>query len=90
MLTPAVSPDSGPNLAGTPEQVCEQFAELSEAGMSCAIFGFRDYAKELKEFSQEVKVMPLMRKQGLRHCTTALESVEAGAGPAPGLDVSNG
>ena len=55
----------GPNLVGTPEQVVEQFAEFSEAGMSGAIFGFLDYAKELKEFGQEV--MPLMRKHGLRH-----------------------
>jgi alkanesulfonate monooxygenase SsuD/methylene tetrahydromethanopterin reductase-like flavin-dependent oxidoreductase (luciferase family) len=55
----------GPNLVGTPEQVCEQFAELSEAGMSGAIFGFHDYAREIKEFGDEV--MPLMRKHGLRH-----------------------
>lgn len=55
----------GPNLVGTPEQVCEQFAELSEAGMTGAIFGFHDYAKEIKEFGDEV--MPLMRKYGLRH-----------------------
>lgn len=54
----------GPNIVGTPEQVCEQFAELSEAGMSGAIFGFHDYAKELAEFGAEV--MPLMRKHGLR------------------------
>jgi alkanesulfonate monooxygenase SsuD/methylene tetrahydromethanopterin reductase-like flavin-dependent oxidoreductase (luciferase family) len=55
----------GPNIVGTPEQVCEQFAELSEAGMSGAIFGFHDYTKELAEFGAEV--MPLMRKHGLRH-----------------------
>ncbi len=55
----------GPNLVGTPEQVVEQFAEFREAGMSGAIFGFLDYAKELKEFGDEV--MPLMRKHGLRH-----------------------
>ncbi|WP_308194743.1 hypothetical protein [Pseudonocardia kujensis] len=55
----------GPNLVGTPEQVAEQFAELSDAGMGGAIFGFHDYAKELKEFGDEV--MPLMRKHGLRH-----------------------
>jgi FMNH2-dependent dimethyl sulfone monooxygenase len=55
----------GPNLVGTPEQVAEQFAELSEAGMGGAIFGFHDYAKELVEFGDEV--MPLMRKHGLRH-----------------------
>ena len=55
----------GPNLVRTAEQVVEQFAAFSEAGMSGAIFGFLDYAKELKEFGQEV--MPLMRKHGLRH-----------------------
>lgn len=55
----------GPNLIGTPEQVAEQFAELSEAGMSGAIFGFHDYAKELKEFGEEV--MPELEKLGLRH-----------------------
>jgi FMNH2-dependent dimethyl sulfone monooxygenase len=55
----------GPNLVGTPEQVAEQFAELSDAGMGGAIFGFHDYAKELVEFGDEV--MPLMRKHGLRH-----------------------
>jgi dimethylsulfone monooxygenase len=55
----------GPNLVGTPEQITEQFAEFSEAGLSGAIFGFHDYVKELKEFGQEV--MPLMRRHGLRH-----------------------
>ncbi|MEU6701276.1 LLM class flavin-dependent oxidoreductase [Pseudonocardia sp. NPDC046786] len=55
----------GPNLVGTPEQVAEQFAELSEAGMGGAIFGFHDYTTELKEFGAEV--MPQMRKIGIRH-----------------------
>lgn len=55
----------GPNLVGTPEQVAEQFAELSDAGLGGAIFGFHDYARELKEFGDEV--MPLLRKHGLRH-----------------------
>jgi len=55
----------GPNLIGTPQQVAEQFAEFSEAGLGGAIFGFLDYAKELKEFGAEV--MPIMRKEGLRH-----------------------
>ncbi len=55
----------GPNLVGTPEQIAEQFGELSEAGLGGAIFGFLDYAKELDEFGAEV--MPLMRKYGLRH-----------------------
>jgi alkanesulfonate monooxygenase SsuD/methylene tetrahydromethanopterin reductase-like flavin-dependent oxidoreductase (luciferase family) len=55
----------GPNLVGTPEQVAEQFHELSESGMGGAIFGFHDYAKELKEFGAEV--LPIMQKNGLRH-----------------------
>lgn len=55
----------GPSLIGTPEQVAEQFNELSEAGMGGAIFGFLDYAKELKEFGEEV--MPVLKKNGLRH-----------------------
>lgn len=54
----------GPNLIGTPEQVAEQFYELHEAGMGGAIFGFLDYAKELKEFGEEV--LPIMQKNGLR------------------------
>lgn len=55
---------TGAALIGTPEQITEQFAELSEAGLSGAIFGFHDYVRELKEFGQEV--MPLMRRHGLR------------------------
>ena len=55
----------GPNLVGTPEQVTEQFAEFSQAALGGAIFGFLDYAKELREFGDEV--MPLLRKNGLRH-----------------------
>ena len=55
----------GPNLIGTPQQVAEQFAEFSNAGLGGAIFGFLDYAKELKEFGAEV--MPILRKAGLRH-----------------------
>ena len=55
----------GPNLIGTPEQVAEQFAEFSEAGVGGAIFGFLDYAPELKEFGAEV--LPVLQKNGLRH-----------------------
>lgn len=55
----------GPNLVGTPEQVAEQFAELKEAGLSGAIFGFLDYEKETREFGEEV--MPLLVKNGLRN-----------------------
>jgi alkanesulfonate monooxygenase SsuD/methylene tetrahydromethanopterin reductase-like flavin-dependent oxidoreductase (luciferase family) len=55
----------GPCLVGTPEQVADQFAELSEAGLAGAIFGFHDYVRELREFGSEV--MPVLRKYGLRH-----------------------
>ena len=55
----------GPNLIGTPAQVAEQFHEFSDAGIYGAIFGFLDYAKEIKEFGDEV--MPELRKLGLRH-----------------------
>lgn len=55
----------GPNIVGTPEQVAEQLAEYQEAGMTGAIFGFLDYAKEAKQFGDEV--IPAMRKLGLRH-----------------------
>jgi alkanesulfonate monooxygenase SsuD/methylene tetrahydromethanopterin reductase-like flavin-dependent oxidoreductase (luciferase family) len=55
----------GPNLIGSPERVAEQFAEFSNAGLSGAIFGFLDYAKELKEFGEEV--LPILQKEGLRH-----------------------
>ncbi|GEL23734.1 luciferase [Pseudonocardia sulfidoxydans NBRC 16205] len=55
----------GPCLVGTPEQVAEQFGELSDAGMGGAVFGFHDYVPELRYFGAEV--MPLLRKYGLRH-----------------------
>jgi dimethylsulfone monooxygenase len=54
----------GPNLIGTPAQVAEQFQEFSDAGIDGAIFGFLDYAKEIKEFGDEV--MPELEKAGLR------------------------
>ena len=54
----------GPNLIGSPEQVAEQFAEFSNAGLTGAIFGFLDYAKELKEFGDEV--LPILQQEGLR------------------------
>lgn len=55
----------GPNIVGTPEQVAEQLGEYQEAGMAGAVFGFLDYAKETKEFCDEV--LPIMKKNGLRH-----------------------
>jgi alkanesulfonate monooxygenase SsuD/methylene tetrahydromethanopterin reductase-like flavin-dependent oxidoreductase (luciferase family) len=55
----------GINIVGTPEQVVQQFQELSDAGMDGAILGFLDYAEELEHFNEEV--MPLLREAGLRH-----------------------
>jgi alkanesulfonate monooxygenase SsuD/methylene tetrahydromethanopterin reductase-like flavin-dependent oxidoreductase (luciferase family) len=55
----------GINVVGTPEQVVQQFQELSDAGMDGAILGFLDYAEELEHFNE--KVMPLLREAGLRH-----------------------
>lgn len=55
----------GISLVGTPEQVTEQLGELSEAGLGGIIAGFHDYAAELEDFDREV--MPLLRKEGLRH-----------------------
>jgi len=55
----------GINLVGTPEQVVEQFQQLSDAGMDGAMIGFLDYAEELEHFNE--KVMPLLREAGLRH-----------------------
>ncbi|GAB3249351.1 LLM class flavin-dependent oxidoreductase [Arthrobacter pigmenti] len=55
----------GINIVGTPEQVVQQFQELSDAGMDGAIIGFLDYAEELEHFNE--KVMPLLREAGLRH-----------------------
>ncbi|MEW1807764.1 LLM class flavin-dependent oxidoreductase [Pseudarthrobacter sp. NPDC080039] len=55
----------GINIVGTPEQVVQQFQELSDAGMDGAILGFLDYAEELEHFNE--KVMPLLREAGLRY-----------------------
>jgi alkanesulfonate monooxygenase SsuD/methylene tetrahydromethanopterin reductase-like flavin-dependent oxidoreductase (luciferase family) len=52
-------------LVGTPEQVVQGFAELSEAGMDGMIMGLIDFNEELKYFGE--RVMPLMQEAGLRH-----------------------
>lgn len=53
------------NLAtiGTPEEVAEQFHELNEAGMSGAILGFLDYAKELQEFGADGNLIIQIRAE---------------------------
>ncbi|MDI9894533.1 LLM class flavin-dependent oxidoreductase [Rhodococcus sp. IEGM 1381] len=55
----------GINIVGTPEQVADQFQELSEAGMDGTIMGFLDYEPELEHFNETV--MPILRERGLRH-----------------------
>jgi alkanesulfonate monooxygenase SsuD/methylene tetrahydromethanopterin reductase-like flavin-dependent oxidoreductase (luciferase family) len=55
----------GVNLIGTPEQVAEQFHDLNQAGMGGCIFGFHDYAREIKEFGETV--LPILKRNGLRH-----------------------
>lgn len=51
-------------IIGTPEQVVEELAGLSAAGMDGVIMGFLDYHRELAEFGE--KVMPLLVQAGLR------------------------
>ncbi len=51
-------------ILGTPEQVTDQLAQLSAAGVDGVVFGFLDYNEELKYFDKAV--MPLLRQAGLR------------------------
>ena len=51
-------------IIGTPEQVTDQLAEVSAAGVDGIVFGFLDYNEELKYFDSAV--MPLLRQAGLR------------------------
>ena len=51
-------------LVGTPEQVTDQLAQVSAAGVDGMVFGFLDYNEELKFFDEAV--MPLLRQAGLR------------------------
>jgi alkanesulfonate monooxygenase SsuD/methylene tetrahydromethanopterin reductase-like flavin-dependent oxidoreductase (luciferase family) len=51
-------------IIGTPEQVTNQLAEVSAAGVDGIVFGFLDYNEELKYFDSAV--MPLLRQAGLR------------------------
>lgn len=56
---------AGYPIVGTPEQVTEQMAAVSAAGMGGFIMGMIDYNEELKYFDE--KVMPLLKEAGLRH-----------------------
>ena len=51
-------------IVGTPEQVTDQLAQVSAAGIDGVVFGFLDYNEELKYFDSAV--MPLLRQAGLR------------------------
>lgn len=51
-------------IVGTPEQVVEQFASISKAGIDGVLIGLIDYVQELPYF--EERVMPLMKQRGLR------------------------
>ena len=51
-------------IVGTPEQVTDQLAAVSAAGVDGMVFGFLDYNEELKYF--DGAVMPLLRQAGLR------------------------
>jgi len=49
---------------GTPEQVVEQFMQLSEAGCDGMQVNFFDYEPDLDYFAE--RVLPLMKQAGLR------------------------
>jgi FMNH2-dependent dimethyl sulfone monooxygenase len=51
-------------ILGSPDQVTEQLAAISAAGVDGVVFGFLDYNEELKFFDSAV--MPRLRQAGLR------------------------
>jgi FMNH2-dependent dimethyl sulfone monooxygenase len=51
-------------ILGSPDQVTEQLAAMSAAGVDGVVFGFLDYNEELKFFDSAV--MPRLRQAGLR------------------------
>ncbi|MFC4948436.1 LLM class flavin-dependent oxidoreductase [Pseudonocardia sp. GCM10023141] len=51
-------------IIGTPEQVADELAGLSKAGMDGVILGFLDYEHELAQFGAQV--MPLLVQAGVR------------------------
>jgi alkanesulfonate monooxygenase SsuD/methylene tetrahydromethanopterin reductase-like flavin-dependent oxidoreductase (luciferase family) len=54
----------GMTLIGTPEQVVDQLARVSQIGIDGVMLGFLDYVVELEHFDRAV--MPLLRQAGLR------------------------
>jgi dimethylsulfone monooxygenase len=57
-------------LVGTPDQVADGLAELSEIGLDGVMLAFLDYAAELPEFARTV--MPRLEERGLRVASEAL------------------
>jgi dimethylsulfone monooxygenase len=53
-----------PTFVGTPEQIAQQFIEISNAGIDGMVLGFLDYAAELTYFDENVT--PLLKQAGLR------------------------
>jgi alkanesulfonate monooxygenase SsuD/methylene tetrahydromethanopterin reductase-like flavin-dependent oxidoreductase (luciferase family) len=54
----------GMTFVGTPEQIVDQLALTSKAGIDGILLGFNDYLPELDHFDRSV--MPLLRQAGLR------------------------
>jgi FMNH2-dependent dimethyl sulfone monooxygenase len=54
----------GMTFVGTPEQVVDQLARVSQIGIDGVMLGFLDYVVELEHFDRTV--MPLLRQVGLR------------------------
>jgi FMNH2-dependent dimethyl sulfone monooxygenase len=64
MLRAMVAGHGGKALVGTPEQVVEGFAELTEAGFDGAAISWVNYEDGLQQFNSDV--LPLMIQAGLR------------------------
>ena len=54
----------GMTFVGTPGQVTDQLARVSQIGIDGVMLGFLDYVVELEHFDRTV--MPLLRQRGLR------------------------
>ncbi|MFV2180054.1 hypothetical protein, partial [Actinomadura sp. LOL_011] len=64
MMKSIVAGAGAKTIAGTPEQVVEQMAELSEAGVDGLGMAFVDYNEGIAHFRDSI--LPLMRDAGLR------------------------
>ncbi|MGE2716195.1 LLM class flavin-dependent oxidoreductase [Mycolicibacterium litorale] len=54
-----------PILVGTPEQIVDGLESVKNAGVDCTFLAMIDYVDELPYF--EERVLPLLKKRGLRH-----------------------